>query len=86
MSKIVKEYMGTLDGKIEGQMLSGTPPDNPEVIKYYALEFMEKYKDLMKIYTDGSKTEKGRVGSAYYIPELKREKLRITYLSYYCYF
>jgi len=32
----------------------------------------------MNIFTDGSKTEKGQVGSAYYIPELKMEKLRIT--------
>lgn len=32
----------------------------------------------MKIFADGSKTEKDQVGSRYYIPELKIEKLRIT--------
>ena len=39
---------------------------------------MDKYKDNFKIFTDGSKTETGQVGSAYYIPEIKMEKLRIT--------
>ena len=48
--------------------------DNPEIIKSYALE----YKDNFKIYTDGSKTETGQVGSAYYIPEIKTKKIRIT--------
>ena len=52
--------------------------DNPEIIKSYALELMDKYKDNFKIFTDGSKTETGQVGSAYYIPEIKMEKLRIT--------
>ena len=97
MSTIVGEYLGSVKGAIEKQMISDTPPwhfphtntdmelsefiskkDNPEIIKGYALELMDKYKDNFKIFTDGSKTETGQVGSAYYIPEIKMEKLRIT--------
>jgi len=52
--------------------------DNPEIIKSYALELMDKYKNNFKIFSDGSKTETGQVGSVYYIPEIKMEKLGIT--------
>ena len=52
--------------------------DCPEIIKHYALEFMEKYKHFTKIFTDGSKLENGRVGSAYYIPEQTKEHFRLT--------
>src|SRR6218665_2641412 len=83
MRTIVSEYLGSVKGAIEKQMISDTPPwhfphtntdmelsefiskkDNPEIIKSYALELMDKYKDNFKIFTDGSKTETGQVGSA----------------------
>ena len=41
--------------------------DNTEIITSYALVLMDKYKDNFKIFTDGSKTETGQAGSAYYI-------------------
>ena len=89
ISTIVSEYLGTVKGATEKQMISDTPPwhpphtntdmelrefiskkDNPEIIKSYVLELMDKYKDNFKIFTDGFKTETGQVGSAYYIPEI----------------
>ena len=55
------------------KLISRPKKDNPEIIKCYALELMDKYKDNFKIFrpTDGSTTENGQVGSTYYIPEIK---------------
>jgi ribonuclease HI len=41
--------------------------DPPEVIKQTAIEHYEKYAKYCSIYTDGSKSEKGLVGSAFYV-------------------
>ena len=43
----------------------------PEIVlKAAELEHLEKYQDYLHIYTDGSKTENGRVAAAFCIPQL----------------
>ena len=52
--------------------------DNPIIIKHYALELIETYNNHTHIYTDGSKTDSGKVGSAFYVPQILQESYRIT--------
>jgi len=42
----------------------------PEIVKSKSLEYIEKYKDHLHIFTDGSKTSEGRVAAAYYVPSV----------------
>ena len=41
---------------------------SPEIIKTLALDVINEHSDSIHIYTDGSKTSDGRVGSAYHVP------------------
>jgi len=53
--------------------------DSPEIMHAYALETIHLYTNTLHIYTDGSKTDEGRVGSAFCIPTLDIEEgCRIT--------
>jgi len=43
--------------------------DQPELIRQSALEHFKKYANHIKIYTDGSKSDTGLVGSAFYVSD-----------------
>jgi ribonuclease HI len=43
--------------------------DQPEVIKQAALEHYDNYSEHIKIYTDGSKSDSGLVGAAFYVKD-----------------
>jgi len=43
--------------------------DPPEAIKHAALEHFEQYAKYVKIFTDGSKSDTGLVGSAFYVKD-----------------
>jgi len=52
---------------------------SPEILKTLALSLIESYRDKTEIYTDGSKSDDGKVGSAYYVPSINlKANLRIT--------
>jgi len=42
----------------------------PESIKHAALEHFERYAKCINIFTDGSKSDTGLVGSAFYVKDL----------------
>lgn len=51
----------------------------PDKIKSISLEYFEKYQNSMHIYTDGSKSDSGRVSSAFFVKEKDLKfKYRIT--------
>ena len=53
--------------------------DNPEFIRLHAQELMKEYSAATPIYTDGSKTTDGKVGSAFCVPSLGVEQsIRIS--------
>ena len=43
--------------------------DSPVILKALALELIDSYNGSVKIYTDASKTVKGKTAAAYYIPD-----------------
>jgi len=56
---------------VDNKLLEEVNKQEPEIVlKAAALEHLEKYQDYLHIYTDGSKTENGRVAAAFCIPQL----------------
>ncbi len=45
--------------------------DSPEFLKSITLNLIESYNDKIAIFTDGSKSDNGQVGSAFYVKALK---------------
>ena len=48
----------------------GSKHDNPELLKYLALEKIENYKNTVQIYTDASKTLDNKTSAAFCVPTL----------------